>query len=545
MAASCSHGNRGCRSRTPPFVAPVPKRWYVSGGMDEFFLGVDAGTESIRAGIYDRHGNCRGSATAANRTFFEHAGWAEQRPADWRAALEESIRAALADAGIDGRQIAGVCVDGTTCTLVFLDGEQRPLRNAIMWMDVRAADEAREASAIDHPARKYVGYGAVSAEWFPARALWVKRHEPQLYERCALILEETDWLTFLITGEVAANINTASVRWFYDARDGDYPVDFYRLMGLDDVSSRLPRPVRAIGERAGTVQPEFASATGLHAGTPVAVGGGDAWMASIGVNAIHACRVALSTGSSHALVGFSPAELHANGFFGSCPDGVVPGLHIIEGGQTSTGSVLHWFTENLVGAGIVESARTNGESVYELLNRQAADIPPGSEGLLVLEHWQGNRTPWVDPTSRGVIRGLTLRHTTAHIYRAILEGVAYGTAVIFRTMRENGFTPAGITACGGATRSDFWMQLHADITGLPITINREQQAACLGSAIAAAVAAESYPDLRTAAAAMVHPQRTVEPRAAQTEKYLPYVDQYIETYWQLRELSRRLSSTSG
>ncbi len=527
------------------FVAPRRKRWYGTGGMDRYYLGIDAGTESIRAAIYDTGGTCLGAGVADNHTIYEHAGWAEQRPADWRTAMEDAIRAALADADVDGQEISGIGVDGTTCTLVFLDRARRPLRNAITWMDVRAASEAREASTIDHAARKYAGYGPVSAEWFPARALWVKRNEPEIYDRCTLILEEVDWLTYVITGNLSANINTASVRWFYDVRDGDYPLDFYEAMGLDDISSRLPRPVHPLGEQAGSVQRSFADITGLCEGTPVAVVGGDAWMASIGVNAIHSGCVALSTGSSHALVGFSPRELHARGFFGSCPDAVVPGLHVIESGQTSTGSVLHWFTESFVGAKTVESAASHGESVYDTLNREAAAIPPGSEGLVVLEHWQGNRTPWVDPTSRGVIRGLTLRHTTAHVYRAILEGVAYGTAVIFRTMRENGFEPSQIIACGGATRSALWMQLHADIVGLPISINREQQAACLGSAVAATVAAGTFPDLATAAGAMVHRDRTVEPRPEETERYRPYVDQYVNTYLQLRDLSREISMIDG
>lgn len=509
--------------------------------MANYFLGIDAGTESIRAGLYDNSGHCYGTGIAANRTTYPNPGWAEQRPADWEAGLTSAIREVLRSTGVSGSEVAGLSVDATTCTLVFLDKSRKPLRNAIMWMDVRSVAEAEAAKGVEDDALKYVGYGNVSAEWFPARALWVKRNEPRVYERCEVILEQADWLTFLITGEIAANVNTASVRWFYDASRGDYPVSFYAALGLDDIDEKLPRPIRLVGERAGSVQGQFAKATGLRAGTPVAIGGGDAWMASIGVNAIRSGRVALSTGSSHALVGFSDRELHAKGFFGSCPDGVVPGLHIVEGGQTSTGSVVNWFTSNFLGAEVTESARRNGRSVYDELNERAATIPPGSEGLVVLDHWQGNRTPWVDPTSRGVIRGLTLRHTVDHVYRAILEGVAYGTAVIVRTMRENGFDPVEIIACGGATKSDFWMQMHADTTGLPITITREQEAASLGTAIAAAVGAGEFATLFEGAGAMVHSNRTFEPRPNEMAKYSAYIDQYVATYEQLRELSRGLS----
>ncbi len=509
--------------------------------MNRYVLGIDAGTESIRAGLYDLNGNCVGFGVESNETQHARPGWAEQSPDRWQRAMVQAVRSALASAGVSGSQVCGLSVDGTTCTLVFADAHGRPLRDAIMWMDVRAVREAQITADTGHTALKYVGHGPVSAEWFPCKALWVRNHEPETYERCHTILEQTDWLTFAITGEVGANINTASTRWFYDARDGDYPVSFYQQLGLQEISERLPRPVRSIGEQAGEVSERFAAETGLLAGTPVATGGGDAWMAAIGVQTVRPGRVALITGSSQVHVGLSQTELHARGLFGSYPDAMIPGLHVVEGGQTSTGSVLNWFVKNFVGEEVHAEARRRQCSPYDILTARAEDIPPGSEGLVILEHWQGNRTPWVDPTSRGVIRGLTLRHTPAHVYRAILEAVAYGTEVVFRRMRENGFAPSELIACGGATNSPFWMQLHADVTGLPITTAQEQQAACLGSAIAAAVGAGEYDTIGEAADAMVHTARRIEPRPGESERYRDFVDQYTATYEQLHELSRELT----
>ncbi|MDD3822883.1 MAG: FGGY-family carbohydrate kinase, partial [Sphaerochaetaceae bacterium] len=165
------------------------------------------------------------------------------------------------------------------------------------------------------------------------------------------------------------------------------------------------------------------------------------------------------------------------------------------------------------------------------------------EGLVVLEHWQGNRTPWVDANSRGVIRGLTLKHTTWHLFRAIMEGVVYGTAIILKRMEEGGVYIDEIITCGGATKSDLWMQIHADVTGKRITIPVEQQAVSLGSAIAATVAAGIHPDLGNAAKKMVRIKKVIEPIAENHELYKEYVRQYESTYEHLKEDSKRLVQT--
>jgi ribulose kinase len=218
----------------------------------------------------------------------------------------------------------------------------------------------------------------------------------------------------------------------------------------------------------------------------------------------------------------------------------VPGLEVIEAGQISTGSVVRWFTANFIGADIAAAAQKAGRSLYDELNSRAAAIPPGAEGLVVLEHWQGNRTPWTDPWSRGVIRGLTLGHGPAHLYRAILEGVAFGTEVILRRMAQEGVGIGRLVACGGATASPLWMQIHADVSGKRIEIPEEQQAVSLGSAIAGAVAAGVHPTLTKAAAAMVRVASVVVPDPQAHQRYAGLVEHYVETYASLKEPSRRL-----
>jgi ribulokinase len=476
---------------------------------------------------------------SAYRTAHPHPGWAEQSPRDWGRALVESIRKALAASRVEPAQVRGIGLDGTSCTVVFLDGKGQPLRDAVIWMDIRAAREAEEAAAAADPALDYVGHGNVSPEWFPCKTAWVKRHEPKVYADSSTVFEFTDWLAWRLTGERTVNVNTATIRWFYNARRGGWPLSLYRKMGLEDLFEKVPQRIVKVGEVVGGLSAEMARATGLPAGIPVAGGGADAYIGVIGINALAPGTIALITGSSHLQIGITDREIHARGLFGSFPEALVPGLEVIEAGQISTGSVVRWFTSNFVGADIASAAEKAGRSVYDELNARAASIPPGAEGLVVLEHWQGNRTPWTDPWSRGVIRGLTLGHAPAHVYRAILEGVAFGTEVILRRMVQEGVRIERLVACGGATASPLWMQIHADVSGKRIEIPEEQQAVTLGSAIAGAVAAGVHPSLTTAASAMVRVASVVEPDRKAHARYAGLVDHYVATYESLKEASRR------
>ncbi len=507
---------------------------------DHYVLGVDAGTESFRAGVFDSAGKCLGFGVSPNRTTFPHPGWAEQRPADWDRALVESIRGALKESGVAARDIRGIGIDGTSCTVVFLDEAGQALRDAIIWMDVRAHREAAEVAATGDPALRYVGGGNVSAEWFPCKTAWVKRNEPRVFERARTVFEFTDWLALRLTGERTVNIDTTTIRWFYNFNEGGCPVSLYRKMGLEDLLPKIPPRVVRIGEVVGGLTSEMAGRTGLPAGIPVAGGGADAFIGVIGINALKPGTIALITGSSQLQVGITDKEIHARGLFGSYPDAILPGLQVIEAGQVSTGSVLRWFTSGFIGKEVEAEAAKKKVSIYDVLNERAAQIAPGADGCIVLEHWQGNRTPWTDPLSRGVIRGLTLSHTPAHIYRAIMEGVAYGTEVIFRRMREEGVHIDRVVACGGATQSDLWRKIMADVCGTAITIPREQQAVTLGSAIAAAVAGGMHPDLVTAAGKMVAVEKVVEPDMKTHARYSALVDQYAATYEGLKDASHRL-----
>lgn len=500
-----------------------------------YVLGIDAGTESVRAGIFDLTGRALAFGTAEYHVYHPRPGWAEQSPDEWWQALVGAVRSAVVAASVPPEEIIGLGCDATSCTVVFLDGRMQPLRPAILWMDVRASDQAQRAAATRHDALRYNGWGNVSAEWMPCKALWVKEREPQVYAPARHVGEYIDWINYRLTGEWGASINNTSIRWYYDHRRGGFPRDFYESLHLGDLIERFPSPVRPLGAVVGSLTPDAAEVLGLRPGIPVGQGGADAFIAMIGLNVVDPGRMAFITGSSHLQLGMSEQEVHGRGFFGAYPDAVVPGLATVEGGQVSTGSVVKWFKDHFCGYEAQEAA-SRGIDVYQLLDEKAQQIPPGAEGLIVLDYWQGNRTPLTDPDARGMIWGLSLKHGTGHVFRALLEGVAYGTEHILRVFREADFKVTEMVVSGGPAKSHLWMQLHADISNVPIIMTREPQAAALGSAILGAVAAGAFPSIQAAARTMVQEVGRIDPTPGAHEVYRFYVDQYIATYLQMREL---------
>jgi ribulose kinase len=225
---------------------------------------------------------------------------------------------------------------------------------------------------------------------------------------------------------------------------------------------------------------------------------------------------------------------------GCYPDAVVEGLYTLEGGQTATGSILNWYRQHFAGHECAETERS-GRSAFEILDAKAAAVPPGCEGLVCLDYWQGNRCPLKDPRARGTLWGLTLSHGPGHVFRSIYEATAFGTRHILEDLSQHGFTVRRLFAGGGGAKSRLWLQIHADVLGQPIDLPREPEACALGSALVAAVRAGYYPDLHEAARQMVQMAGTIEPRAANKRVYDWYYDKYLATYAALRPLMHALA----
>jgi len=509
---------------------------------DHYLLGIDYGTESCRVGIFTADGRPVTFAATPYPTHRPKPGWAEQSPTDWWDALVASTHQAMAQSGLRPEQIAGIGYDATSYSLVPTDADGNALRDAIMWMDVRATRQAARADSLEGQVRRYNAGGTQpnSAEWAPFKLAWLKENEPETYDRARWLLDAPDWVGAQLTGEFSNNTCSASIRMYHDRTQGGFLHQVYDVAGCGDVFAKLPEAVNPLGTQLGVLTQRAAHALGLRPGTPVAQGGIDAEHGMVGLNVLTPGRMSLTTGSSHVMLGQAQRPISGTGFWGAFTDAVVPGLFLVETSGVSTGSALNWFKDHFAHDVLIE-AEQQGVSAYDLLNERSKDLPPGSDGLIINEYFQGNRTPYSDSKARGVMLGLTLSHRPHHIYRALQEAVCYGVALNLKSLAASGFVPTEMVMCGGATRSRDWVQMHADVTGVPIVLTEVGDAVALGSCVLAAAAAGVYPSVSDAAQAMVHEKETVQPRADIHEQYVPLVRLYGKLYPAVHELQHELT----
>ncbi len=503
---------------------------------EKFFLAFDFGTESLRGAVFNEEGIIVYTDSESYKTYFPKPGWAEQNPGEWWESFTKLSKKIIKYSGISPSSIPAISIDTTCCTVLALDKNFNPLRNAIIWMDVRSFKQAEKIANVDSQSLKYNGYGSVSAEWMPCKALWLKENEPEIYKKSKYICGFQDWVNYKLTGKYVGSINNTTVRWYYNKREGGWPEDFYREIGLSDVIDKFPQDILELGKPIGTITPEVAALTGFSKNTIVVQGGADAYIGMIGLGAIKPGRLAFITGSSHLMLGHTDKGMYQKGIFGAFPDCVMPGLYVVEGAQISSGSVLKWFKDQFVSSKYEKKAEDMGIGIYDYLNELAKGIKPGSEGLILLNYWQGNRNPLIDSQARGVIWGLSLKHTPIHIYRSIMEGVAFGTEHIMRYFKEAGFTPKEVYACGGATKSRLWMQIQSDVIGVPIYLTNEPNAPLLGGAILASYGSGYYNSIEDGVKKMVKVKEKIVPDIEKHKEYEYYVEKYIETYPRLKDL---------
>jgi FGGY-family pentulose kinase len=498
-----------------------------------YVLGLDVGTQSLRAALVDLQGRTVAFGVQPIETRYPHPTWAEQDPRQWWESARKAVGLALGQGKVRPEQVAGIGLDCTACTVVACDLDGTPFRPALLWMDQRSHAEAEDLSRTGDPILRYVS-GRVSPEWMLPKALWLKRNEPDVYRRAARVIECTDWMMHRLTGQWTLALNHVAVKWNYARPDGGWPLGLMAAVGLDDLLSKWPDKIVPLGRGDAVLSAAAAGELGLKAGTPVAQGGIDAYLGMLGLGATGDGDVAVIVGSSTCHLAQSKEGVFGSGAAGCYPDATVEGLYTIEAGQTATGSILDWYRRHFAGREQAEAER-RGVNVYTVLDEQASAVPPGAEGLVVRDDWQGNRSPFKNPQARGAIVGLSLAHGPGHVFRALYEATACGTRHILEDAAAHGLRVERVFVGGGGAKSPLWLQIHADLLKKPIQLTRETESCALGAAMAAALAAGAYPDFDAAARAMVAIERVVEPNPANAEIYDDLFVRYVELYHALND----------
>lgn len=512
--------------------------------IENYVVGVDAGTESIRVGIFSSGGQVEGTGVVSYQSAFPRPGWAEQSPSDWWESIGIACNNAINSSGIPKEQIVSVCVDTTACSVVALDKNYKVLRPSLLWMDARSAPQTNEIllKGIGDPALHVNcnGEGPLSAEWMIPKALWIKQNEPDIWNRAAYICEKQDYFNFMLTDRLCASGCNVAARWHWDAEvacaaesgstDGR-PVSLLEKIDLKDLLEKWPKSCVPMGDYVGSLTNTAATHLGLCEGISVIQGGPDAYVGMIGLGCVEAGQLALITGSSHLHLCVGRERRYAAGVWGAYNGAPLPGLCFAEGGQSSTGSVMRWARRLLSGT-------DNDPVSYRKLDDEASKVAIGSAGIIGLETFQGSRTPVTDPLARGALIGLSLAHDRSHIWRALMESVCMGTRAALEAMYAAGYGTGAreILVSGGATRTPLWLQMHADVTGLEVVVGRSDNSPLLGAAILAAVGAGMFASVKEAAGSMVVLSDRVRPNPVAKLQY----DKLFQVYKRLSPAIREV-----
>lgn len=499
------------------------------------FLGVDVGTGSARAGLFDSSGALLATAKRDIALWRDGPDIAEQSSDDiWRAVCA-AVREAIITAAVSADAIAGIGFDAT-CSLVVLGEGGRPLavgthgddrRNIIVWMDHRATDQARRINATGHKVLDYVG-GAISPEMETPKLLWLKEHLPATYGGAWQFLDLADYLTWRATGSLARSVCTVTCKWTYLAHEQRWDEHYFRQIGLGDLAdegfARIGTEIAQAGHALGSgLTVEAADELGLRPGAAVGAGLIDAHAGGLAtVGGAATSTMAYVLGTSACTMASSAEPVFIPGVWGPYYSAMVPGLWLNEGGQSSAGAAIEQAIALHPAASEARALATGrGMSLPDMLAGMASDrIRDGRSvidlagPLIVVPDFLGNRSPFADPEARAVIAGLGMERDLDNLvalYVAVLLGIGYGLRQIVEVGRARGASIEAITLSGGAGRHKLVQQLLADCTGVPVTVSRQPEPVLLGAAMLGATAAGEFGDLPAAMAAMTGEVDTFHP----------------------------------
>ncbi len=467
-----------------------------------FFLGIDVSTTATKALLIGPDGEVVSVASSEYNYETPRPMWTEQHPHLWWQATVASIRRVLAESGVNPADVRGVGLTGQMHGLVLLDEKGQVLRPAILWNDQRTAAECDEIRARLGKDRliQITGNDALTGFTAP-KILWVRNNEPEIFARARHILLPKDYVRYRLTGEFAIDKADGAGTILFDLKTRDWSREV--LETLEIPPEWLP-PTFEGPQITGRVTPEAAEETGLKAGTPVMAGGGDQSAQAVGVGAVEPGVVALTLGTSGVVFAstqepFIEPEGRLHAFCHAVPER----WHLM-GVMLSAGGSLRWYRDTIAPG-----------MDFDTLLAPAAAVPPGSEGLLYLPYLTGERTPYPDPLARGAFVGLTVRHTQAHMTRAVLEGVAFGLRDSFELMKAVGLAEiTQVRASGGGARSPLWRQILADVLGVELVTVNTTEGAAYGAALLAATGAGVFPDVPAACTAVVTVTGRTEPGPA-------------------------------
>lgn len=484
-----------------------------------YLLGIDIGTTAVKAVLVDPAGRILADSSRPNTLRSPRPGWAEEDPAEWWANLRALVPDVLERAGARPEQIAAVGISGAVPCVVLVDAAGQALGPSIQQNDTRAVTEIEALQAATDAADVLARTGSpISQQSVGPKLAWLREHRPDLTARAAWVMGSYDYAALRLTGVPSAERNWALESGLYDLHREAWDEQMPALVGLR--REQLPPPRRP-HEVVGAVTPAAARETGLPAGTPVVAGSADHIASALSAGLRRPGDLLVKLGGSGDILCCLDAPRVDPRLYLDYHD--VPGQFILNGCMAASGSLIRWFREQFA-----------AELDYPALDAAAAPMPPGAEGLILLPYFLGEKTPLNDPLARGTLVGLTLSHTRAHVFRAVLEGISYGFYHHLEVLREHGIAPVRARVTNGGAHSRLWKQITADVLGVTLEPVAGHPGSSLGAAFVAGMGAgvfRSWDEIER----FIKLEDPVQPDPAAHERYMGLYPVYREIYEKLKD----------
>ena len=494
----------------------------------DLVLGIDVGTGGCKVCAVDRTG--RGAAAAAESypTHSPQPGWAEQDPDDWPVAIAGAVRRLLAEGPIDPSDVAGLALSSAAHVGVLVDEAGRPVRRAILWSDQRSVREAADLEESHGPEILRLSFQKVSTTWTLPHLLWVRRNEPDVWANVRRVLLSKDYVLHWLTGRAVTDPATALSSQLFDASRGEWSHTLCDLVGVrtGDLPEVVPAPAVA-----GGLGGEVARQLGLPSGLPVVVGTLDSAAETFGAGVVRPGQLLLRLATAGGIHLVLDAPLPHPQLI-TYPHPIAP-LWYCQAGTSSCASAVQWaMTTFTAGRGMS----------YAEWGELAAGAPPGSEGLIFHPYLAGERCPHWDPHLRASFIGATMHHGPAHFARAVYEGTAFSIRDAFSTLADLPIDEGPLTAVGGGTASDLWLQIMSDVLARPIDVAAHADSSH-GAALLGLVGLGLIPTMDQAAAIAARTAKRVIPIAANVKRCDRQFDLYRDIHRQLAPVTTAWAST--
>jgi len=495
--------------------------------MVEMVVAIDAGTSGVRSIFFDTEGNVLSMTYREFNSSYPSPSWVEQNANLWWETACASLKHSIKSDNIQTKDIIAVCITNQRETIVPVDIRGNPLRPAIVWQDRRTTNQCEWIASEISPKTIYSITGLTIDPYFSApKILWMKQNEPEIFKKAHMFLLVHDYLVYKLTGEFVTDFSNASRTMLLDLKKSVWSNKLLEEFKIP--SEKLPRLVES-GTLIGEISNEAGKETKLRPGTPVIAGGGDQQCAALGVGVVREGAIKATTGTGTFILAYSGNPRLDPERRVLCSRHVVPNAYVVEASMFTTGSALRWLRDHIA----TEERHVAGDrgiDPYEVITEAAETIPAGSEGVIHLPHFVGAGAPHWNPHARGIFAGLSLGHTRRHLMRSVLEGVSYDIRSNLEVMKKLGLPTEEVRVTGGAARSDIWMQIQADVLGIPIIRTNLEEATALGAAILACKGVGVFSSVSRAADEMVAQKDVLYPDVANREVYDAGFAKFTELY---------------